>query len=331
MELTIRIPDDLHLHLRQDRTLEICAPLSAAGFARALVMPNTLPPLTSPEALRRYREEIESAAPNLSPLLTFKIVPGLDPEQVGLLKRAGAVAGKYYPAGATTNAEDGFSDIKGAFPLFHALQAEEMVLSIHGEDPDAPVFLREEAFLSQVQTIIDNFPRLRIVLEHLSCRASVEAVRSWPERVAATITAHHLAFSVEDLLGGRLNQNLFCKPVLKGREDQKALIEAVVSGDSRFFFGSDSAPHSRKAKNEGAAGSFTSPVALPLLAAVFSQAGKIDRLEDFTSRFGAEFYRLPLNREKLSLRRESWTVPASYEDIVPLCAGEELEWRVLRA
>ncbi|WP_319559933.1 dihydroorotase [Marispirochaeta sp.] len=331
MELIIRIPDDFHLHLRQNRTLELCAPLSAAGFARALIMPNTIPPITAPEDLRRYAEEIKNVAPNLSPLLTFKIVPGLDPEQVGRLKKAGAVAGKYYPAGATTNAEDGFSDIQAAFPLFHALQAEDMVLSIHGEDPEAPVFEREEAFLPQVQTIVDNFPSLRIVLEHLSCRASVEAVKSWPTRVGATITAHHLAYTVEDLLGGRLNASLFCKPVVKGRADQKALIEAAVSGGGRFFFGSDSAPHSRKAKNGGAAGAFTAPVALPLLAGVLSGAGRIDRLEDFCTRFGAEFYRLPLNKEKLSLRRESWTVPDVYEDIVPLCAGETLEWRVLRA
>ena len=243
--------------------------------------------------------------------------------------KAGALAGKYYPAGATTNAEDGFVDIRAAFPLFHALQAEGLVLSIHGEDPDKPVFQREAAFLPQVQQIIDNFPRLRIVLEHLSCRESVEAVRSWPGRVGATITAHHLAFSAEDLLGGALNPQLFCKPIVKDEIHRRALVEAAVSGEARFFFGTDSAPHTYEAKCRGAAGSFTASTAMPLIAEVFNKAGKLDALEDFTSRFGAEFYQLPLNGGELLLSRQDFLVPDCYDSVVPLCAGTVLPWRVV--
>ncbi len=328
MDIRLREPDDFHLHLRQGELLETVAPLTAGTFRRGIVMPNTVPPVINATGLEAYRSEITAAAHGFEPLMTFKLIPGLEPDEIARMARAGALVGKYYPAGATTNAEDGFADIKAAFPLFHTLQSEGLVLSIHGEDPDKPILEREAAFLAQVQTIIDNFPRLRIVLEHLSCRESVDAVRAWPERVAATITAHHLAFSLEDLLGGALNHNLFCKPVVKGLAHQKALIEAAVSGEGRFFFGSDSAPHSHSAKCRGAAGSFTAPVALPLLAEIFSKAGKLDALEDFTSRFGAEFYHLPQNRGEVLLSRQDFHVPEEYGGVVPLCAGQTLPWRV---
>ncbi len=328
MDIRLREPDDFHLHLRQGEMLETVAPLSAGSFRRGIVMPNTIPPVSDAGGLDAYCREISLAAPGFEPLMTFKLIPGLEPDEISRMAKAGALAGKYYPAGATTNAEDGFSEIKAAFPLFHVLQSEGLVLSIHGEDPDKPILEREAAFLQQVQIIIDNFPRLRIVLEHLSCRESVEAVRAWPERVAATVTAHHLAFSLEDLIGGALNHNLFCKPVVKGLSHQRALVEAAVSGESKFFFGTDSAPHSDEAKCRGAAGSFTAPVAMPLIAEVFSKAGKLEALEDFTSRFGAEFYRLPLNKGELLLSRKDFHVPGKYDGVVPLCAGQVLPWRV---
>jgi dihydroorotase len=293
-------------------------------------MPNTLPPVRDAAGIESYRNEIRAAAPGLEPLMTFKLLPGMEPEEVARMKKAGALAGKYYPAGATTNAEDGFARLKAAFPLFHTLQAEGLVLCIHAEDPEAPVFRREEAFLPQVAEIIENFPRLKIVVEHLSTRAAVEALRGWPDRVGATISAHHLAFSVEDLLGGRLDHSLFCKPVVKSEDDRRALVEAAVSGEAKFFFGSDSAPHSREAKASGAAGAFSAPVALPLLAGVFDEAGRCEMLEDFCSRRGAEFYGLPLNEGEISLVPETWTVPDEYGNLVPLCAGQSLSW-ALRA
>ena len=328
MELNLTLPDDFHLHLRQDDLLKTTAPLSAEGFARALIMPNILPPVRDAAGLIAYRDEIRKSAPKLEPLMSFKLLPGMDPEDIARLKQAGAVAAKYYPAGATTNAEDGFSVLREAFPLFHSLQAEGLPLCIHAEDPDAPVFEREAAFLPRISEIIENFPRLRIVVEHLSSRAAVEALRAWPSRVGATITAHHLTFTREDLLGGQLNSALFCKPVVKAESDRRALIEAAVSGEPRFFFGSDSAPHLRSAKAAGAAGAFTAPVALSLLAQLFSDAGRIDRLEEFTSRWGAEFYNLPRNEGTICLCSEAWTVPAEYSGVVPLCAGETLPWRV---
>lgn len=325
-QLSIRRPDDFHLHLRQGEMLKAVAPYTAASFARALVMPNTLPPVATPEGLVAYRDEIRGAAPGLEPLMTFKLLPTMDPNAVPALKEAGAVAAKYYPAGATTNAEDGIRNPQEAYDLFSALQEAGLVLCVHAEDPDAPVFEREEAFLPHIRRIAREFPRLKIVVEHLSSRAAAEAVKDLPASVAATITAHHLAFTAEEMLGGRLDSRLFCKPIVKFDSDRKALVEAATSASGRFFFGSDSAPHAPEAKAGGAAGSFTAPLALSLLTRVFEEAGKLDALEVFTSRFGAEFYGLPLNRGEILLEKRAWRVPAETGGVVPVCAGEELAW-----
>lgn len=325
-QIRIRKPDDFHLHLRRGEMLTSVAPLSAASFSRALVMPNTLPPITSPEAIQSYRQEILAAAPGLEPLMSFKLLPDFDPGAIPALKEAGAVAAKYYPAGATTNAEDGIRNPKEAYALFEALQQAGLVLCVHAEDPDAPVFEREAAFLPHIARIARDFPRLKVVVEHLSSRAAVEAVLQLPRSVGATITAHHLAFTAEDMLGGKLDSRLFCKPIVKFDADRRALVEAAVSSSGRFFFGSDSAPHSPKAKAAGAAGSFTAPVALSLLAQVFEEAGRLETYEDFTSRFGADFYGLPLNRGELICEKRPWRVPDATGGVVPVCAGEELEW-----
>ncbi len=325
-QIRIRRPDDFHLHLRQGEMLKAVAPYSAAAFSRALVMPNTLPPVTTPEGLKSYRDEIMAAAPGFEPLMSFKLLPKLDPGAIPALKKVGAVAGKYYPAGATTNAEDGIREPGEAYPLFEALQQAGLVLCVHAEDPDAPVFEREAAFLPHVTRIARDFPRLKIVVEHLSSKAAVEALYDLPRSVGATITAHHLAFTAEQMLGGKLDSRLFCKPIVKFDADRKALIEAATSSSGRFFFGSDSAPHSPEAKADGAAGSFTAPVALSLLAGVFEEAGKLETYEDFTSRFGAEFYGLPLNRSELIGEKSHWQVPAETGGVVPVCAGEELAW-----
>lgn len=330
-EITIRKPDDLHLHLRQGVEMGSYARETARSFARALVMPNTLPPITDPPGMLSYKKSIESEAPGLEALMAFKLLPNMPAETVGEMKKAGALIGKLYPAGATTNAEDGISSYRQIPQLLEAMESEGVVLSIHGEHPEKPVLEREISYLRELEQIIRDYPRLRIVLEHLSCRESLEFLEQMPEHVGGTVTTHHLLFTLDDLMGGALKPHLFCKPVVKREEDRRALVDAVCSGHPRLFFGSDSAPHPQKAK-EGpscGAGAFTASVALPLLVDLFDQEKSLNRLEDFVSRKGAEFYGLPLNRESITLRKESWRVPDLIGGAVPLMAGEEIGWKVV--
>ncbi|MDC7241245.1 MAG: dihydroorotase, partial [Spirochaetales bacterium] len=328
--LTLRKPDDLHLHLRQGDVMGEYARESARSFARGLVMPNTLPPVCDPAGMLKYKKEIEKEAPGFEALMAFKLLPGMDPGIVAEMKKAGALIGKLYPAGATTNAEDGISSYRQIRDVLAAMEEEGMVLSIHGEHPEAPVLEREISYLKELKDIIRDFPKLKIVLEHLSCRESIAFLESCPGHVAGTVTTHHLLYTLDDLMGGSLKPHLFCKPVVKREEDRKALVDAVCSGHPRLFYGSDSAPHPRASKEGGScgAGAFTSPAALPLLAELFEKEGALDRLEDFVSRIGAEFYGLPLNSGTLTLKKENWTVPGEIGGAVPLAAGETLSWRV---
>lgn len=329
--LELRAPDDMHLHLRQGEALVHYARDAARSFARGLVMPNTIPPLTSPDAVREYASRIRRAAPGFTPLLTFKILPDMDPGLVRSLKEAGAVAGKLYPEGVTTNAEDGVRDVGALFPVFEAMAEEGLVLCIHAESPGAPVLEREVAFHETFLSIHRAFPSLRLVFEHISDARTLALIRDLPaDRVAGTITLHHLLFTLDDLMGGALNPHLFCKPVVKTAEDRKALREAVFSGDPHFFFGSDSAPHPRAHKEQkGAAGCYTAPYALEALASLFEAHGVLGALEGFVSERGARFYGLPRNEGMLVLRREEWTVPEEYHGVVPACAGMRLTWRVV--
>jgi dihydroorotase len=336
--IEVRAPDDMHVHLRQGPHLAEYARVTATVFPRALVMPNTLPPITSPGTLTEYRGRIESAAPDFTPLMSFKILPGMIGEEIKALAEAGAVAGKLYPAGATTNAEDGVADPQAIYHIFEAMRDAGLVLSVHAEDPEYPVLEREHAYLPVIRRIAGNFPGLRIVVEHLSTAEGVETVKELSAGVrvaaggvAATITVHHLMFTLEDLIGESIRPHLYCKPVVKTRNDRDALIEAACSENPAFFFGSDSAPHPRQKKEcaEGASGVFSSPVAMELLAGVFETAGRLDRLEEFTSRFGADFYGLPLNRGKLVLDRQSCIAPASVGGATPLAAGWELPWSIV--
>ena len=333
--LEIRTPDDFHVHLRQGPAMAAYAATTARRFGRFMAMPNVTPPLTGPAALADYSRAVAAAVAAsgyaATPLACFKLVPGMGREAVFSCAAAGAVAGKYYPAGATTNSSDGVPEPSAVAEELTAMQEAGLVLSIHGEDPSAPALERERAFLGVVDSIVGSYPRLRVALEHLSCAESVRAVLAWPERVAATITAHHLSFTIDDLLGGSLRPELFCKPVLKSAADRAALLEAAVSGSPRFFFGSDSAPHQPEAKAAGAAGCYAAPVALSLLAAAFEEAGALDRLEAFVSVSGARFYGLGPNPGVLRLRRESWTVPASVDGAVPPAAGRTLAWAAERA
>lgn len=328
--LKIRKPDDFHLHLRQGEQMGFYARETARSFARALVMPNTLPPVTDPAGMDAYKKSIETEAPGLEALMAFKLLPEMPAETVGEMKKAGAIIGKLYPAGATTNAEDGISSYRQIPGLLEAMEAEGMVLSIHGEHPEKPVLEREISYLKELEQIIRDYPKLRIVMEHLSCRESIKFLEQLPEHISGTVTTHHLMFTLDDLMGGALKPHLFCKPVVKTEEDRRALVDAVCSGHPRLFYGSDSAPHPRASKESSScgAGAFTAPVALPLLAELFERESALDKLEDFVSRKGADFYGLPLNSESLSLKKESWTVPALIGGAVPLMAGEEIRWKV---
>lgn len=331
--LTLRKPDDFHLHLRQGEMLKNVLPHTVAQCARAIIMPNLTPPVLTAEDLKKYRQEIESALTGkaFTPLMTFKIVSSTTPEMVKELKIAGASAGKMYPEGVTTNSEDGVSDFPALYPVFAEMEKQGLVLCLHGEMPGEFCLDRESAFLDVLKDIADHFPTLKIVLEHITTADAVDAVESLPEQVAATITVHHLALTLDDVIGDKIQPHHFCKPIAKRPEDRQALLLAATGGSSKYFLGTDSAPHLKENKEcaEGCAGVYTAPVMLPILAELFEETGALDMLENFTSRYGAEFYGLPLNEEKVQLTKKSWKVPDQYEGVVPFRAGEMLNWSVV--
>ena len=339
---TMPLPDDFHAHLRQGEGLKVWVRGHAGQFGRVLCMPNTLPPVSDAARLDAYRQELARAIDALpqgerfEPLMTFKILPGMKAAEVEAMARAGAIAGKYYPAGATTNAADGPRSFAEVEEVLTTMEELGLVLSIHGEDPEAPVLERERAFLPKVARLIERHAKLRVVLEHLSDAESVRFVERGPSNLAATITAHHLLYTIDDVIGDAMNPHLYCKPVIKFARDREALRAAVMSGSKRFFFGSDSAPHLRAKKECGAAASgvFSSPSALPALIALFdSVEGKAGRekLVPFMAERGADFYRMPRSTRVLTMERAEWLVPAEIGGAVPMCAGQPLAWRVARS
>lgn len=291
-------------------------------------MPNTLPPITTAAQLTGYRREIEVAAPGLKALMTFKIRPDLDRAGLTALKQAGAVAGKLYPEGVTTHSEDGIRRLEDAWPVFALMEELGFVLCLHGEHPEAFSLDREAAFVKGLKGLRAAFPKLRIVLEHVSSVAGLEAVLEDGPLTAATITIHHLLFTLDDMVGGKLDPHLFCKPLLKRPEDRERLVAAALSGNPKFFFGSDSAPHTRENKESAlcSAGCYTMPVSLSLLIELFEQHGQLKRLEPFVSRFGSEFYGLGHNQGTVTFLKEPWTVSKLYHGVVPLRAGATLAW-----
>jgi dihydroorotase len=332
----IALPDDFHAHLRQLPAMRAYARRHALSFGRALVMPNTAPPVSSASGVAAYRSEIADASRSagaLAPLMSFKLLPGMKAEAARGCAAAGAIAGKYYPAGSTTNASDGLSDPSEAGEALAAMEEAGTVLCVHAEEPSAPVLDREEAFIPVLERILAAYPRLRMVVEHVSSAALLDFVLSSPERVAATVTAHHLLLTLDDLLGEGLESQLFCKPILKTAKDRDALRDAVFRGEGRIFFGSDSAPHPRTAKEapHAAAGIYSSPSAVAALAGLFDSEGGLGGLEPFLSSRGAAFYGLPPPRSRLSLERREWVVPGEIDGIVPMLAGETLAWTVARA
>jgi dihydroorotase len=340
--LTLTRPDDWHLHLRDGPALAAVVGATARVFGRAIVMPNLSPPVTSVAAAKAYRDRILAALPpgaTFEPLMTLYLTDDTAPEEIARAKHSGLVhAVKYYPAGATTNSASGVTSLDRVYPALTSMQEHGVVLSLHGEVTDAgiDVFDRERVFVETLlPRIVRDFPGLRIVLEHITTREAAAFVRESAARIAATITPQHLLYSRNAMLAGRIRPHLYCLPIIKREVHRQALVAAAISGNPRYFLGTDSAPHAKHAKENacGCAGCYSAPVALPLYAEVFEDAGALDRLEPFASRFGADFYGLPQHRDTVTLVREAWTVPTEFpfgsDTIVPLRAGEALRWCVV--
>lgn len=340
-ELTLRRPDDWHLHLRDGEALRAVLPFTAQRFARAIVMPNLEPPVTSTELALAYRHRILAALPRgvrFEPLMTLYLTDRTDPAEVDRASASGCVLGcKLYPAGATTHSDAGVTDVRRIEPVLERMSERAMVLQVHGEstDPGTDVFDREARFIDEVLgPLVERLPRLRVVFEHITTARAVQFVRSARAGVAATITPQHLLMNRNALFAGGIRPHHYCLPVLKRETDRTALLEAAVSEDARFFLGTDSAPHARHTKEArcGCAGIFSAHAAIELYAEAFASAGALARLEAFASERGADFYGLPRNEERITLVRERWQVPAAYAfaggELVPLRAGELIEWRL---
>ena len=340
--VVINQPDDWHLHLRDGDYLTDTVAATAQHFARALVMPNLKPALTTLQSLRDYQNRIIAALPPQSqfqPYMTFYLNETVSPEDIISAKGLSTIlGGKLYPAGATTNSEAGAASINLLYPLFDLMQSQDLVLQIHGEVTHGDIFDRESLFLEEVLSpIINKFPRLRIVLEHISTKAAVDFIINAPAHVAATITPHHLYYNRNHLLAGGIKPHFFCFPILKREHDQQALIKAAISGNPKFFAGTDSAPHSRHTKESacGCAGIYSAPYAMAVYTEVFAQDGHLDRLNAFTSQFGADFYKLPVNQKQIELRSIPQIVPAKLKFgsdwVIPIAAGQTLQWSVHEA
>jgi dihydroorotase len=339
--LTLTRPDDFHLHLRDGDAMRAVVGFTAARFGRAVVMPNLRPPVTTTELALEYRQRIVAALPadcGFEPLMTLYLTDSTSAGEVDRAIASGVVCGiKYYPAGATTNSDSGVTRLEKTFAVLERMEERGLVLQVHGEvtEDSVDVFDRERVFIERILAhIVARFPRLRIVLEHVTTREGVAFVDSQAGQVAATITPQHLLLNRNALFAGGLRPHHYCLPVLKREADRSALIEAATSGSPRYFLGTDSAPHARSEKESacGCAGVFSAPAAIELYAEAFEQVGALDRLEAFASHHGADFYGLPRNAGSISLLREPWTAPATLPfgvgDIVPFRAGERLGWRL---
>ena len=340
--LTIARPDDWHLHLRDGAALAAVLPDTARRFGRAIVMPNLKPPITTVDGAADYRRRILAALPpglRFEPLMTLYLTDDTRPEEIRAARACGFVhAVKYYPAGATTNSAAGVTDLNRCRPTLAAMERQGLPLLVHGEvtDPAVDVFDREAAFIEYVaQPLRRDFPGLRLVFEHITTGDAVDFVRDAGPEVAATITAHHLLLNRNAIFSGGLRPHNYCLPLLKREAHRRALIGAAISGDPKFFLGSDSAPHARAAKEAdcGCAGCYTAHAGIELYAQAFAAADALDKLEGFASHYGADFYGLPRNKDTVHLVRENWQVPASQafgegETLVPFMAGETIGWRL---
>ena len=340
-ELVIRRPDDWHLHLRDGEALRAVLPFTAARFARAIVMPNLKPPVATTAQALAYRERILAALPagsSFEPLMTLYLTDSTPAAEVDRARASGRVLGcKLYPAGATTHSEDGVTDVGRITAVLERMAELGMVLQVHGEvtDTSVDIFDREARFIERtLAPLVERHPQLRVVFEHITTRAAVDFVLASRAGVAATVTPQHLLMNRNALFAGGLRPHLYCAPVLKAEADRAALLEAVTRGSGRFFLGTDSAPHARRAKESacGCAGVFSAHAGIELYAEAFEAAGALGKLEGFASLHGADFYGLPRNTATVTLKREPWVVPDQYpfgaEELVPLRAGERLAWRL---
>ena len=338
--LTITRPDDWHLHVRDGAALEAVLPHSAQQFGRALIMPNLRPPVTTAQQALDYRARILEALPAGSafqPVMSLYLTDKLPPDEIERAAAAGVRALKLYPAGATTNSDAGVTDIRNTYATLEAMQKHGLLLLVHGEvtDPTVDLFDREAVFIDRVLIPLRrDFPELKVVFEHLTTKEGAHYVRDANRFTAATITAHHLLYNRNAIFSGGIRPHYYCLPVLKRETHRVALVEAATSGSDRFFLGTDSAPHPAALKEHalGCAGCYTALTAIELYAEAFDNAGALDQLEGFASFHGPDFYGLPRNTERVTLRRESWTVPETvpYGDatLKPLRGGETVAWRL---
>ena len=342
--LTLTRPDDWHLHLRDGDVMESVLPDTARRFARAIVMPNLSPAVTTTGQALAYRSRIQAALPagmRFEPLMTLYLTEATLPAEIARAKASGIVhAVKYYPAGATTNSASGVTDLERVYPVLAAMEHHGLPLLMHGEvtDPDVDVFDREAVFVDRhLAPLMRTFPGLRMVLEHITTSTAAEFVIQAPDNVAATITAHHLLLNRNALFAGGLRPHHYCLPLLKREAHRRALVAAATGGDPKFFLGTDSAPHARRAKESacGCAGIYTAHAAIELYAEVFDQAGALDRLEAFASFHGPDFYRLPRNADTLTLEKRDWLVPETVrfgdEAGIPFRAGATMAWQLADA
>ncbi|GKS69132.1 dihydroorotase [Nitrosomonas sp. PY1] len=341
--LKIIRPDDWHLHLRDGEQLKDVLLYTARQFARAVIMPNLRVPVVTTEMAQAYYTRIISALPEVlqsqfQPLMTLYLTDNTQPSEIVRAKNSGIVqAVKLYPAGATTHSDAGVTNISKCFKTLAEMEKQDIPLLVHGEvtDPNIDVFDREKMFIERTLCMLtQHFPQLRIVFEHITTRDAVEFVKQSSEKIAATITAHHLLLNRNALFQGGIRPHHYCLPILKRETHRRALLQAAVSGNAKFFLGTDSAPHAlvNKEQSCGCAGIFTAHAAMELYATAFEQVDALDKLEGFASFFGADFYELPRNTDTITLRRKNWMVPERYdfagEALIPLYADAELSWKV---
>ncbi len=341
---TLIKPDDWHLHVRDGEMLFEVIGHTVERFGRAIIMSNLKPPVMTIDDAQAYLNRIMSAVPrmcNFQPLMTLYLTDNTSPAEIRRAKESGIIYGvKYYPAGATTNSDSGVTDIKKVYAVLEVMQEVGIPLLVHGEvtDPNVDVFDREAVFVDRIlQPLVIRFPRLKIVMEHITTKQGVDFVMGAGPNVAGTITAHHLLYNRNEIFKGGIRPHYHCLPVLKREGHRRALVVAATSDNPKFFLGTDSAPHERKTKESacGCAGIFTAHAGIEFYAEVFELAGKLDMLEGFASFYGADFYGLPRNKETITLIKESWEVPRGYSFgdngfIVPLRAGEKVAWKLLK-
>lgn len=339
--LTITKPDDWHLHVRNGSVLRAVLPHTTRQFARAIIMPNLKPPIVTLDQAKAYHQEILQALPtgsDFTPLMTLYLTSTTSLEEIKLAAHSEIVfAIKLYPAGATTHSDAGVADIRSVYPVFALMEQQQLPLLIHGEvtDVDCDIFDRERVFVDTILTdLTRTFPELRIVLEHVTTTEAVQFVQEASAYVAATITPQHLLFNRNALLAGGIRPHHYCLPILKRESHRQSLIKAATSGSPKFFLGTDSAPHLTALKETvcGCAGCFSAPAAIELYAEAFEQANALDKLEGFSSFYGADFYQLPRNQNTITLKKCDWIMPSSFEDndviITPLKAGQTLSWKL---